>query len=354
MHQIYPVVRRYYEDAADQQQFSRVVPLFCAAFTQDEAEYPPYNFLKSGKGLLVRGVSLFGVDNSNEATINPWDEITESDEEGEFRADLDVFHRTYDPVSESPFGVLHTKNLYEALGNYGDDYCAPWFEQKKLLDESSGKTKKSRDQYWRYKLPQGLDLSAFGMFVVFDSATKNHFTLAPAVRPVPLSVPRWSPPKPNIMELKPDINAPPAPECIKIMSGGKVLLAFPVMAQQFQLHDFLMKAASLPFDIGSGGGDGGSDDEKKQLGVASNVVFEHSSDLPNTYDVSCALDDLCTSGFDLEKLSTFSLYFLHTTMGELLSANEGTIDDDEEGVLGESMEIIDKQSRSNTACTPEN
>jgi len=223
-------------------------------------------------------------------------------------------------------------------------------------------------------LPKDLDLRPFGMCLILDGEKNQHFTLIPAIQPAPCVHRCSRGPKPDIMELKPRTVAPPAPECIKIQPGPKTLLAFPVMAKQFQLHDFLMKAAGLPFDIGSGGGDDkkkktgvaslpsdidsgggdGGDDKKKleKLGVASNLVFEHSGNLPNTYGISCALDDLCMSGFDLEKLSTFSLHVLHTTMGELLSTSEGVIDDDEERVLGEGIEFIDEQIMSNNACTP--
>ena len=81
------------------------------------------------------------------------------------------------------------------------------------------------------------------------------------------------------------------------MVGIQPVVAFPLAAAKFILHDFVSKATGLPFD-----GDFGDDEDLKTLGAAANLVFEHSGELPNTYQVTEALDALASSEFIMKDI----------------------------------------------------
>jgi hypothetical protein len=149
----------------------------------------------------------------------------------------------------------------------------------------------------------------------------------------------------HLLEPVPGIDVPPAPESIITFVRGTTVLVFPVATRKFQFHDFIMRAAGLPCDTDF------SDDEedKKKLGAASNVVFEYSGELPNTYNISCALDALHTSDFNMKSVSNSDLDLLRATMEELLEI-EDTIDELEKEVLIGGMGVIDVHFK--TEVTP--
>ena len=122
------------------------------------------------------------------------------------------------------------------------------------------------------------------------------------------------------------------------------------MAQKFQFHDLVMKAAGLPWDMGSGGSND-DDHDKKKLGVASNVVFEHCIVLSNTYDILCALEALSASEFNIKSVSTSDFDLLHSAMDDLRSTDD-TIDETESKILLDGMGVIEKLLRSRSGGTP--
>jgi hypothetical protein len=175
------------------------------------------------------------------------------------------------------------------------------------------------------------------MSVICDKQD-GHFSLIPNEYKAPV-VRRWwdGRNQGHVIEIVPDSIPPPAPESISKMICATEVVAFPLAAQMFQFHDFVIKAAGLPYDIDSCDD---NEEDKKKIGTASNVVFECSGEFANTYDISCALDALHMSEFNMKSVSTSDLDLLRTTMDELLSS-EDTIDEADKDVLMGGMKVID-------------
>lgn len=75
-----------------------------------------------------------------------------------------------------------------------------------------------------------------------------------------------------------------------------------------------MKASGLPSDI-----DFDKDDAtKKRVAGAADLVFEHSVELPNTYQISEALDELSLSKFNLKAVTSSTLDIIQMAIQEIL------------------------------------
>jgi len=123
--------------------------------------------------------------------------------------------------------------------------------------------------------------------------------------------------------------------------------AFPTAAKEFRLHDIILKAAGLPSD---GVDFRDADEDKKKLGAASDMVFEHSGELPNTYQVSEALDVLSSGEFNIKSVSAFVLNILHGAMDELSSVVD-TIGPNEQSILVDGLEVIGNHFKSSSKGT---
>jgi len=137
---------------------------------------------------------------------------------------------------------------------------------------------------------------------------------------------------------------------VSISRPTPLFLSFPLAAQKFVLCDFLMRASGDPGDL-----DFDDDKDKKELVAAASLVFEHSNELPDTYQTSKALEALCLSEFDTKFVDISHLDTLHETIGELLSIDEdGEVDPiisaDKKAVLVAGIGVIEKQM--NAASTP--
>ena len=84
---------------------------------------------------------------------------------------------------------------------------------------------------------------------------------------------------------------------------------------------------------------------KKKLGAASNVVFDYSNALPNTYDILNALDVLRESDFKMQYVPFDDCVLLRETMDDL-SSTEDIIEEHEVEVLVGGMAFIDKHLKS--------
>jgi hypothetical protein len=172
------------------------------------------------------------------------------------------------------------------------------------------------------------------MSVICDK-DNGHFSLIPNTDNAP-DMRRWyAMDSFNLPHLLDALPPPPAvPESIEEKICALNVVAFPLAAAMFQFHDFVIRAAGLPYDM-----DPSDEETKKKIGAASNVVYEHSGELPNTYDISCALDALHRSGMNVNSVSNSDLDLLRTTMDELLSI-DGVDEDDMNALIG-GMGVID-------------
>lgn len=346
--QIHPVVK-----ADIPSPFTEVVPLFCASFQEKESVHPPFrrslsDLNKSGR-TLFSGASLRACDEYREVAENPWDDVTREENKMGHQVDLGTLDGTYRRSTTAEggpsVGILRSTKLYTTTG-------AERFNNLQLKEE--GKTVKTRNYYWRFKLEQGTDLQAVGMYLVCDKED-GHFCLVPEVdrshsflksrQADPRKWPYQAGERPLLMEPEPGVAIPNPPEALltHVSGGGPSVVAFPVVAQKFRFNDLVMKASGRPWDMIFNEED--DDEDKKKLGAASNVVFEHSNALPNTHDILDALDVLRTKDFNITSVPFSDCGLLHETMDDLLSA-EDTIEEDEIDIVVAGMAIIDKHLKS--------
>lgn len=99
------------------------------------------------------------------------------------------------------------------------------------------------------------------------------------------------------------------------------------------------------------GGDDDGNQDKKKLGDASNVVFEHCIVLHNTCDIIYALEDLSVSEFNTKLVSTFNFDLLHSAMDGLRSTDD-TIDEAESEILLNGMGTVEKHLKIRAEGTP--
>ena len=172
------------------------------------------------------------------------------------------------------------------------------------------------------------------MSVVCDK-DDGHFCLIPNANKAP-DMRRWfavdAEYQPHLLGAHPP--PPAAPESIERRIRASIVVAFPLAVAMFQFHDFVIKAAELPCHM-----DTSDEENKKKVGAPFNVVYEYSGKLPNTYDISFALDALHRSGMNVKSVADYDLDLLRTAMDELLSIDE--VDHDDKDVLIGGMGVID-------------
>ena len=193
--QVYPVVK-----ADIPSPFTAVVPLYCASLQEKESNYPPYHrsepdLTKSGRVVFV-GASLECCDDFTGAAVNdPWGEVSKEENKTGRQVYLETLQGTYqDSTDAEPVGILGSSKLYTSTG-------VERFDNRQLKDDE-GKTLKTRNYYWRFKLKRGMDLKEVGMYLVCDKVD-GHFSLVPeedrshAVLKSPEARPprRWAPPQ---------------------------------------------------------------------------------------------------------------------------------------------------------------
>lgn len=243
--QICPIVRVVH----DRTQFTQVAPLFCASLNgKEEKEYPHFRVCK--KNVKVHGASLFGCNEYTQQTsLMPLDDITPDESTGEFCVSTNFVQEP------TEFGILRASQLIDDKGLWVPDY-------KDTLDKNSTTVKK-RNYFWRFKLSRGTNLADVGMAVIYDNNTPGHFTLIPEEdRGFWTQFTRWcAPNNMYLFEARAGSTAPPQPEAFLFrICGATDSLVFPLAAQKFEFHDFIMKASALPWDMKFLGGD--SDDDK--------------------------------------------------------------------------------------------
>jgi hypothetical protein len=330
--EIHPAV-----DSDPGNQFTRVSPLFCAALTPPESEDPPF-YMQGGR-VLVRGASLRCGDTSVPATFGPADEAKATDQTDKLdrRMPLNdpVFQNTYGADTE--FGILHTSVLNQTVVTTVD----PLFVSKKISGGGPSK-RNTRHYYWRYVIRRDTDLSSLGVSLIFDNASKdkNHFSLIPNQRS-DLNNRRWGafdPRQHYLWKPDPDEPTPPTdtmPETISVVYYVMVYyVAYPLVAQKFELHDFIMRASGLVQSI-----ERYEDEDKQNAQQAAEIVFDRGDGLPNSYEIYEALDILSSFAFDVKKVPFYDLGILRYAMTE--SQDRDDVSDDERSVLSLAVKAID-------------
>lgn len=346
--QVYPVVK-----ASIPSQFTAVVPLYCASLEEGESKSPPYrrtecDLRKSGRVVFV-GASLQCIDDFNgDAAHDPWSEVSKEENKAGRQVDLETLQGTYqESKNAEPVGILGSSKLYTVNG-------VEMFDNQKLKDDK-GKTLKTRNYYWRFKLERGTDLKEVGMYTVCDKVD-GHFSLVPekdcshAVLKSPEARPLrgWAPRQFSMLpvwEPDPNVSQPDPPEAFltSLFRMGSLVVAFPVAAQKFQFHDLVMKASARPWDLTVNEDD--YDDDQKKLGAASNVLFDYSNELSDTYDILNALNVLRESDFKMKAVPLSECALLHEMMDNL-SSTEDIIEEREVEILVGGMAVIDKHLKS--------
>jgi hypothetical protein len=187
---------------------------------------------------MVRGASPVCGDESVVAIVEPADEVTESDPMNVLTriplVDI-VFQNTYD--AETEFGILHTSVLSQTTFLT----TGPLFIWKEI--SGGGSKRKKRNYYWRSVIRRGTDLSSLGVSLKFDNASKHkdHFSLIPNQRN-DLNNRDWGVLDPKqfyLFKLDPAQPTPPTdtmPESISLPLNNDVYVAYPLVAQKFELE----------------------------------------------------------------------------------------------------------------------
>jgi hypothetical protein len=325
LNQIHPVVD---SDPECHNGFTRVSALFCTALTPSESEDPPF-YMHSTNRVVVRGASLECADTSvPAATVRPADEVTAT-EPRLTRIPLNdiVFQNTHDVNAE--IGILRTSYLYK-------DIIFPRFLSK--TSSGNGPMKK-RMLFWRYVIRRGTDLSSLGVSLVFDNANKSHFSLIPNKQNAPNDE-IWRVPdlqRPTLLRRDPaqPISPPDAmPETISFVYDNSLCVAYPPVAQKFELHDFTMKAAGLVQFNGRN-----EDRDSQNLAQAAEIVFDRGDGLPNCYGIYEALDVLSSFAFDVKKVPFYDLGIFRNAMTDIQDGDD--VGDAEQSVLSLAVKAID-------------
>lgn len=340
--QICPVVRVVHGNT----QFTEFAPLFCTSLNNKEKNYP--HFCIADNKVKVHGASLFGCDDYTQATsLMPSDDITPHEAPGAFCVPRSNFGQ-----EASEFGILRAPQLLDGHGEMVPDY-------KDTLNKNSTTVKK-RSYFCRFRLSLGTNLADVGMAVIYDNYEDGHFTLIPEEDRF-----NWTPNtrwwgNMHLLEPRAGSTAAQQPEAFLCrISGSSNSLVFPLAAQKFEFHDFIMKASALPWDMKFLDGDSNDDDEdpdktpdKKVLGEASNTVFKHCGVLYNTHDALTALDVLHKNEFNWKLAPLFCFEVLRSAIDELLSADENTIEEREKETLIEGDRNIGKVLKKRSETTP--
>jgi hypothetical protein len=91
-----------------------------------------------------------------------------------------------------------------------------------------------------------------------------------------------------------------------------VNVAYPLVAQKFVLHDFIMRASGLVQSV-----ERYEDEDRQNLAQTAEIVYDRGDGLPNSYDISDTLAILPSFAFDVKKISFHDLGILLTAMTEL-------------------------------------
>jgi hypothetical protein len=335
MDQIHPAVD---SDPENNNRFTRVSPMFCAALAPLESIDLPF-YMKGGR-IMVRGASLICHDGAVVANFAPSDEVTETEPMNTLmKIPLDdvKFQNTYDGGTE--FGILHTSMLNVSYGLA----IVPLFADPK---ESFGSgSRKKRHFYWRYVIRRGTDLSTLGVSLVFDNASKNHFTLIPNQRNN-LSCTKWGVrlPNPRQMHVFQQMNlyrrdpaqpTPPVdtqPEHIFPVRYQKDYVTYPWVAQKFELHDFVMRASGLVQSV-----ELYDDEDRQNIAQAAEIMYDRGA---NSYEMYDALAILSSFAFDIKKVSFYDLGILLNGMTEFDYYSEDDVGVHEQSVVSSAVKAI--------------
>jgi hypothetical protein len=89
------------------------------------------------------------------------------------------------------------------------------------------------------------------------------------------------------------------------------------VAEKFELHDLLMKAAGLVKFDGRR-----EDEDSHNLAQAAEMVFDRGAGLTNSYEIYEALDVLSSSAYDVKKVPFYDLGILRDAMTEVLDSDD--------------------------------
>jgi hypothetical protein len=336
MNQIHPAVE---SDPGKNNEFARVSPLFCAALTPSESKDPPF-YMQGGR-VMIRGASLFYGDKSVQATVAPADEVTETEPmDTLMRIPLDdvKFQNTYD--AETEFGILHTSLLNYFLGLA----MFPLFPASKKSSRNG--SQKKRHFNWRYVIRRGTDLSTLGVSLVFDNASRDHFSLIPNQRNN-LYCDKWGvrlsgPQQIHLLRRDPAQPTPPTdtqPEHLPIPyhEHEEAYVTYPLVAQKFELHDFVMRASGLVQSI-----EPYEDEDRQNIAQAAEILYDRGDGLSNSYELYEALAILSSFAFDVKKVPFYDLVILLNAMTELDDySDQDDLGDHERSVLSSAVKTID-------------
>lgn len=217
-------------------QLSKRSPLFCASFREDEYRATPYEKNRKQGNVECDGISLgYNLEDDRQFAVAggdkyPWVDMDETDQKGRVSLQLEG-DDSFTPAT-SNWGYLHNSPMTR---QDGPDFLAT--VPDKRTQSAEGPVRK-RSTYYRFKLPQGTDLAAHGVAVVFDSY--NHFVLICAAQP---HYRLWVETAPSTYSSQGEPVPVPESNGPKQFHGETYQVILPAVAALFELHDLLVVAA---------------------------------------------------------------------------------------------------------------
>jgi hypothetical protein len=344
LRQLHPAVR-----AASPGGFTNVSPLYSASIKSYKGreivlddltgDHSPF-YCDAGNQVQVRGASLTCVDKATSAKVGPLDVVTPNESKEHTFLSLD--NAALGTRAVDSFGVLHstmsfnssTGLLYPSVDNILTKRST--LERKKA---QKGETTE-RMLFFRFKLPKGVDLTRLGMAVVFDDGSQGgHFTLIPLGRNLSL-VPPWFPDsfsEPHVWDRHHTQRVPtsPMPEAFGLSLNIESFIAFPLVAEQFVLHDFLMVANGLP------DADEPQDDDGLKLFRAVKKLLDDSCVVSDGIQVSEAIDSLGAAHYCAKKVLPFFLRALQQAFEDARAESGGLeSDDDSYDIFDDALQVL--------------
>jgi hypothetical protein len=260
--------------------WTKVSPLYCAGFetTKGEDSIPWYGMKPNGLDPKVHGVSLRCRDDKEQTVhvvdkFNPFTEPYEygPEKKGEVRnMTLDAAFGSLKVGSGSGHpGILLSEVTHDDRGRTKEHEYK--YDNKKEREKQKLPT--SRSTYFRFKLKKNINLSPYGVAVVYDNNSEFHFSLVPVeekkwdlcnrdawpnkkfTENLRLPDDAWDTyrvdmDEDKLSELAKDVLAPADKEPLSIMITTMTCL--PKVASLFSLHDMKLVAKAEPRQLEPG------------------------------------------------------------------------------------------------------
>ena len=169
-----------------------VSPLYCAAMNRREDKVQWCSATSNGD-FKVHGVSTRCLDETEKpvaALIDPFGDIGENEEKGVWTMAIDQCKESavnYKSENENTFGILKSTVTHDQdASTHGE--AVLWMTKECRIEEQDKKKKAARSKklatkrnpYFRFKIKKNLDLSDYGVAIVFDNSSSCQFTLVRA------------------------------------------------------------------------------------------------------------------------------------------------------------------------------